>query len=367
MKQIALILATAVLLGSVREVLSAAPANDRFANRITITGTNVTVTGSNTNANKEAGEPAHAGNVGGKSVWWAWTAPTNGDVVISTDGSDFDTLLAVYTGATVSNLRAVATNDDHGVMVTSRVRFAATGGVQYQIAVDGFNDGTTVESGAVTLTLVFVSEPIPRPGNDNFTNRFALAGMSIVTNTSNAYATREDGEPLHAGNVGDTSVWWRWTAPVAGTYGISTAGSSFDTLLGLYSGSTLSNLIEIASNDDIDSANGVLTSSIIFDAAAGQLFQIAVDGYDGAAGSIQLQITTVAFLSSPTVRADGAFTFALHGVAGRTYDIQASTNLTAWVPVGTLVNSNTVTFFSDGDAVQFGRRFYRALLLLPPP
>src|SRR5262245_6003692 len=168
MKQIALILATAVLLASVREVLSAAPANDRFANRILITGTNVTVTGSNVGANKEGGEPAHAGNAGGSSVWWAWTPPANGDLVITTDGSSFDTLLAVYTGATVATLRAVATNDDHGVLVTSRVRFAASGGIQYQIAVDGFNDGTTAESGAVTLTLLFVREPIPRPPNDNF-------------------------------------------------------------------------------------------------------------------------------------------------------------------------------------------------------
>src|SRR6266404_7638580 len=94
-----------------------APPNDVFANRITLNGTNIIVVGSNTNATKEPGEPGHAGNSGGKSVWWTWTAPTNGDLVINTDGSDFDTLLGVYTGSTVSSLSLVASNDDHGLML----------------------------------------------------------------------------------------------------------------------------------------------------------------------------------------------------------------------------------------------------------
>ena len=73
----------------------AAPANDRFSNRIVIPGTNTTVMGSNAAATKESGEPNHAGNLGGSSVWWAWTAPANGEVRLTTDGSDFDTLLGV--------------------------------------------------------------------------------------------------------------------------------------------------------------------------------------------------------------------------------------------------------------------------------
>ena len=54
------------------------------------------------------------------------------DLTIKTDGSDFDTLLAVYKGTSVSGLTFVATNDDHSTLVTSRVRFAATAGTQYR-------------------------------------------------------------------------------------------------------------------------------------------------------------------------------------------------------------------------------------------
>jgi hypothetical protein len=40
-------------------------------------------------------EPDHDGNPGGKSVWWTWVAPANGLVTVSTQGSTFDTVLAV--------------------------------------------------------------------------------------------------------------------------------------------------------------------------------------------------------------------------------------------------------------------------------
>ena len=77
----------------------AQPANDMFANRKVITGTNITAAGSNTGATRETGEPFHAGVSGGASVWWSWRAPTQGIVTISTAGSSFDTVLGVYTGA----------------------------------------------------------------------------------------------------------------------------------------------------------------------------------------------------------------------------------------------------------------------------
>src|SRR6266545_597332 len=68
---------------------TAAPANDNFAYGIVTSGP---TTGSNVGATKEAGEPFHAGNGGGKSVWWFWTAPSSGAVTVNTFGSTFDTV-----------------------------------------------------------------------------------------------------------------------------------------------------------------------------------------------------------------------------------------------------------------------------------
>jgi hypothetical protein len=128
------------------------PPNDAFASRITITGTPATVTGSNVGASRETGEPmaaldVGANNAGGKSVWWTWTAPTNGTVTVDTIGSSFDTLLGVYTGSSVSHLASLGGNDDGAGNGLSRVTFTATAGTSYQFQVDGFNPTTTFSSG----------------------------------------------------------------------------------------------------------------------------------------------------------------------------------------------------------------------------
>ncbi len=346
-----------------------APVNDRFSDRLILVGTNITVTGTNAGASKEPGEPEHAGNPGGKSVWWSWTAPTNGEVTITTDGSTnsdgstLDTLLAVYTGSTVSSVSQVATNDDHGVQVTSRVKFEAVQTIQYQIAVDGYNNGTNVDSGSITLSLIFVSEPIHRPPNDDFTNRVFLGGAAVSTNASNVGATREPGEPFHAGKIGDTSVWWSWMAPTSASMRISTKGSSFDTLLAVYSGSSVSNLIEVASNDDADATAGILTSEITFNTRADEVFQIVVDGFDGASGQISLQIENVTTtLGAPFRSSDGIFQFTLDGLDAGTYEIDATTNFAEWLTLATLLNTNGTMIVTDLAATNFNRRFYRALL-----
>lgn len=129
------------------------PANDNFANATAISGKSVTVTGTNFGASKETNEPRHAGNAGGASVWWVWTAPASGTVTINTHGSAFDTLLAVYTGSSVGGLTLVpnGANDDDpaGGTTTSRVTITVTAGTTYHIAVDGYGGA----SGNITLAL----------------------------------------------------------------------------------------------------------------------------------------------------------------------------------------------------------------------
>jgi thiol-disulfide isomerase/thioredoxin len=264
----------------------AQPANDMFANRMITSGTNVIVTGNNESASTETGEPAHAGYGPFASVWWTWTATTSGVAVISTAGSSFDTLLGVYTGSTVSSLTWIASNDedpDSGAS-TSKVSFEVVPGQTYQIAVDGF-----YWSYGDIILQIRLGPPEPAPANDLFTNRLSIAGTNVVATGSNVGATSETGEPAHAGYGPYRSVWWSWTATNSGVAVISTAGSSFDTLLGVYTGSTVSNLTWIASNDE-DPDSGASTSKVTFDVVPGQTYQIAVDGYYRAAGDVTLQV-----------------------------------------------------------------------------
>jgi probable HAF family extracellular repeat protein len=255
------------------------PPNDNFTNRIAITGAVAVVTGSNFMATAEPGEPIHAGVGSSNSVWWSWTPNISGPAAISTDGSDFDTVLAVYTGNALSNLITVATNnDDPAGGQTSFVNFVALPGVTYHIAVDGFSGST----GNIVL-----STP---PFNDHFSNRIELTGTNVSTLGFNSFATKDVSEPDHAGNPGGRSLWWSWTAPESGIVSISTFGSSFDTLLGVYTGLNVGLLNAIATDDN--DAYGDLTSVVSFQAIAGQTYQIAVDGVNGALGKVMLSIST---------------------------------------------------------------------------
>jgi hypothetical protein len=117
------------------------PPNDNFADRIPISGSTVTVTGTNIGASKEPGEPNHAGYEGGGSVWWSWTSPFTGYVSISAGTSNQwgfygSPLLAVYTGTTVSALTAIASNAAPVWGIPAQLCFFASAGVQYQITVD---------------------------------------------------------------------------------------------------------------------------------------------------------------------------------------------------------------------------------------
>jgi len=250
--------------------------NDQFVNRTLIPSSGGTVTGANTSATKETGEPNHGGAPGGKSVWWSWTASASGIVSISLDGSSFDTTLGVYTGTTVGSLTSIAQDDEGGVGSCSRVVFYAAAGVTYQIAVDGYFGA----SGNINLTV--------KPGllNDAFANPLQLTGTYDHVVGCNIGATVEVNEPYHWQTTGYESVWWRWQAPQSGMVTISTAGSSFDTILAAYAGTSLSGLSLMANNDDY----GDFTSQISFYATAGTVYRIAVDGYDTASGFISLAL-----------------------------------------------------------------------------
>ncbi|MBI3882155.1 MAG: hypothetical protein HY301_19105, partial [Verrucomicrobia bacterium] len=113
------------------------PANNQFTNAAILTGLFGTFANTNTFANKETGEPNHAGNAGGASVWFRWSAPASGPVTFSTVGSGFNTLLAAYTGVAVSGLTPIASDDDSGGGGTSTLTFTAVAGQVYYIAVDG--------------------------------------------------------------------------------------------------------------------------------------------------------------------------------------------------------------------------------------
>jgi hypothetical protein len=201
-------------------------------------------------ATREAGEPAHAGAGGGRSLWFEWTAPVTRTVAFDTADSGIDTVLAVYSGSALGSLAAIAANDDAPGRTTSRVLFTARQGRTYKIAVDG-------KGGAGGLVrLGWEGAP---PHNDDFLDAERISGESGTAGGSMVYATAQEGEP--PGDYGDPleSIWYRWTAPATGVYVFSSAGSSVITGLDIYRGERVE-LLE--SRPEVLEAKAGLTYSI---------------------------------------------------------------------------------------------------------
>ena len=260
------------------------PANDAFANASVLSGASGSATGDTTGATRESGEPTIVGNGGGHSVWFSWTPAASGTATFDTHGSTFDTTLAVYTGSSLGGLTKVAENDDASSSdATSALTFAATAGTAYRVQLDGYS-GTSRPPwyGAYKLSWngpATGGGGTGAPANDAYANAFALSGASGSATGDTTGATRESGEPTIVGNAGGHSVWFSWTPAASGTATFDTHGSTFDTTLAVYTGSSLGGLTKVAENDDASSSDA--TSALTFAATAGTAYRVQLDGYSG--------------------------------------------------------------------------------------
>jgi thiol-disulfide isomerase/thioredoxin len=161
----------------------------------------------------------------------------------------------------------------------------------------------------VFLALAGVERSNAFGSNDNFANATPLFGITNFT-TSNFSATAEPGEPRHAGEAPESTLWWKWTVPFTATFSVVTTNSivttnvQLDTVAAVYSGSSLSNLTLVVANDDTAYGDyGATWSRCVFRAYAGETLMIAV-GSLGATGIIRFSVDVAGPYLLP-LRADG--------------------------------------------------------------
>lgn len=119
------------------------PANDDFAAAQPLTGP-PSFSGTTEGAGREPGEPAHAGDALGSSVWFRWTAPRSASMSVYPCDASYRPAVDVYTGASLTGLTLVSTPGDIsgelfncGLGGHGGATFAAVAGTTYSIAVDG--------------------------------------------------------------------------------------------------------------------------------------------------------------------------------------------------------------------------------------
>ena len=141
-----------------------------------------------------------------------------------------------------------------------------------------------------------------RPANDNFANAVALSGVTGSVTVSSAWATREAGEPgTLALSTSDKSVWFTWTAPATGMVTFDTNGSSYNTLLGVFTGNSLDSLTLCpVCQGATEGPYGTTGGRVTFSAAAGTVYRIDVDGWNGESGTLQLNWVSAGTQPTPT-------------------------------------------------------------------
>ncbi len=364
-----------------------APKNDDFDGRTVIVGSLTHLAVSNEGATQEPGEPEHSGNSGGSSVWYSWKAPASGRVTLSTNnippylppdsgsfgvgslnltyigwppppptcGREIDQnpppvfypLLAAYTGTNVSALVSANVLPVSLDAYPHAVEFDVVMDQTYQIAFDG-NMGTT---GTIPLFLA-LTKPA---ANDQFRNRIQLHGINIAATGFNAGATHEVGEPSLAGSTGK-SVWWSWTAPVSGLVTIDLSGSDYSFPVGVFTGTSVSNLTLMAAD----------TGGVSFEAAQGQNYKIAVNDASGLTGAIKMQIQAPVIelpLARAPMKSGNVALLSYTASPRQTVLLQSSTDGATWKNVRTALARQTTVNFVVRPTPTASGPFYRAIVV----
>ncbi len=297
----------ALLLGAWGPCASA-PANDLCQNSIEIGEgpTAFCTLGANTDgpayaAGSSCVEFGYA-NVYG-DVWYTYSPLGDGDLTLSTCGSDFDTRLAVYgtvfpgtigcPGGQISLVGLLGCNDDDAACgFASKLTVPVKAGHQYKIRVGGFNGFT----GTGVLSLSFLS------AGSSCLHAIQLNDVDGLT----VYGTTVDndaGADLSPCGTNDTvGEWYSFESTCGGpnaTMTISTCndGTDFDTVVSVWkqglNGCT-SQFIDC--NDDTNTATCQLNgfprkSRVTFYTEPGAIYMVRVAGYQGAKGHFGLSFT----------------------------------------------------------------------------
>jgi len=195
------------------------------------------------------------------------------------------------------------------------VNIQSTDAADYSVVVFTDAGGTLSNPASVRVTNATLQF------TDAFASMVNLPSSSGSGSASNSGATIESGEPEHANKSAGQSVWISWQPGASGIATISLAGSSFDTLLAVYTGSAVNALTPVASDDD---SGGYFASAIRFNVTAGTRYRIAVAGLGTENGDFNFQWSLTPTTSQvPVITVQPASqTVALGGVA--TFSLQTT-------------------------------------------
>jgi hypothetical protein len=293
------------------------PPNDNFADRITLSRTQVTVKGTTLGAIAEPNEPTNPPFFGGPSTWWSWTPDQDLDLRINVTSAAQLLDIAIFSGSELCALQLVSFGYSQ-----IPFEFPVHRGVTYQIMVGG----GPLPGADYEMTLVARGGT---PTNDNFAAAQILNASSGEIIFNNKHATREFREPNHAGHFGGRSVWYIWNAPQNGTLDISRTNEFF-LLVAAYFGNSVTNLSEVGSSL-LSPGAGTLKIPV----QAGEQYRITMDSPNGTGGENTLFYLFTPAAVSPQLSAnfDPAGSLTISAEGDEMALLETSTDWRTWTPV----------------------------------
>lgn len=219
----------------------------------------------------------------GASVWYRYTPTGNQILAIDTTGSNYDTVLGLWTGDSFP-LTEVACMDDNGTAPQAQLRAVLSANTQYWLQVTG-TDLPPAETGVLNLN---INAPV---SNTTRNNAMTISSLPYETTLSTVGAGMSTFTPSCDTNM-DNDVWFAFTPETdQRSVVITTEGSSYNTLLAVWQNSD-GDLTELACNDDYQVSDfGQNSSQVTVNFTAGQQYFIQVGGALGSAGDLMLSLS----------------------------------------------------------------------------
>lgn len=264
--------------------------SDAFSNAVEITSTPFSQSMNTTGATSDPSDPTPIFPCGDgitpNSVWFSYTATNDNSIVAKTLGSDYDTVLSVWTGSPGSFSRVACNDDDFSGAVPSfqsSIAFAGSTGTTYHIMVSSF-DGI---GGSLSFNLSLQTPP----ANDNFADSTTASPLPFTETISAMGSSIEPSDPfsLCDSPIDTPTQWYSYTPAVNETITVNTTGSSYDTVLSVWTG-TPGSFVNVDCNDDINFPSEV-QSEVTFSATGGTTYHFMVASFFGDTGSLTFNVT----------------------------------------------------------------------------
>ena len=276
----------ATILGSPTSAF-AQPVNDNFASPTGITGTSFSDSVDVTLATTEFSDPAAGCGNGSRlrTVWYQYVAAGAATIVVDTSGSTYDTILSAYTPASLP--QSVACNDDAaGNTGTSKVAVHVDPGTYYFMV----SQFAPPVSGPPTLSLHAVV--YTDPSYDSSQNAKVVNKLGFTDSVANYEATTGANDPVpncdSTDNPPKRTLWYSFTASASGTIIANTTGSTYDTVLAVYTGSPGS--LTAVSNSCDDDVMSALSSQVSFTATNGTTYLVMVSAFADDTGILSFYL-----------------------------------------------------------------------------